>query len=58
MSDETPKDETEEVEGHGSRMGANDEATDEGDDDEVEAHGSRLDGPRLDGPRLDGPLES
>ncbi|MDX6481146.1 MAG: hypothetical protein QOG85_1656 [Gaiellaceae bacterium] len=57
MSDETPKDETA-VEGHGFRMGANDEPAGDGGDDEVEAHGSRLDGPRLDGPRQDGPRES
>ena len=53
MSDEnTPKDETDEteVEGHASRLGANDEGDDEGD--EVEGH-MRSDAPRLDAPRLD-----
>lgn len=52
MSDETPKDETTEVEGH-MRISANDEPIVEGEDDEVEGH-MRASGPRLDAPRTDG----
>ena len=53
MSDETRKDEDgAEVEGHGFRIGANDEPAAEGEgDDEVEGHMSRAGAPRIGVPK-------
>ena len=54
MSDEKLTDEADEseVEGHGFRLGANDESSEDGDD-EVEAHAMRTGAPRVNAPRVD-----